>query len=207
MTGFVKQENSDMRTTQTDRRAGLVCALTALLLAAGVAGARAQNPPPPGQQTVTVDATPAPQPSFEIYGFAMLDIGHDFKQIHPDWSDTLRVTKLPKVADEFGEDNNTFAGVRQSRLGVRSSTPTDLGELKTIFEFELFGTGVDYGQTRSACATHRASSARFGAGQDLEPFRPDVFPNSLEYWGPTGMAFFRNVQVRWTPVKGRDTAT
>ncbi len=26
---------------------------------------------------------------------------------------------------------------------------------------------------------------------------PDVFPNSLEYWGPTGMVFFRNVQVRW----------
>ena len=25
---------------------------------------------------------------------------------------------------------------------------------------------------------------------------PDVFPNSLEYWGPTGMVFFRNVQVR-----------
>ena len=29
----------------------------------------------------------------------------------------------------------------------------------------------------------------------------DVFPNSLEYWGPTGMVFFRNVQVRWMPVK------
>ena len=30
---------------------------------------------------------------------------------------------------------------------------------------------------------------------------PDVFPNSLEYWGPTGMVLFRNVQVRWTPIK------
>ena len=24
----------------------------------------------------------------------MLDIGHDFKQIHPNWTDTMRVTKL-----------------------------------------------------------------------------------------------------------------
>ena len=32
---------------------------------------------------------------------------------------------------------------------------------------------------------------------------PDVFPNSLEYWGPTGMVFFRNVQVRWMPVQRR----
>ena len=30
----------------------------------------------------------------------------------------------------------------------------------------------------------------------------DVFPNSLEYWGPNGMVFFRNVQFRWTPIQG-----
>ena len=58
-------------------------------------------------------------PTFEVYGFAMLDIGHDFKQINPNWSDTMRVTRLPSFPNEFGEDNNTFAGVRQSRLGSR----------------------------------------------------------------------------------------
>ena len=31
---------------------------------------------------------------------------------------------------------------------------------------------------------------------------PDVFPNSLEYWGPNGMVFFRNVQLRWMPMQG-----
>ncbi|MCK7517823.1 MAG: hypothetical protein MZV64_08995 [Ignavibacteriales bacterium] len=30
----------------------------------------------------------------------------------------------------------------------------------------------------------------------------DVFPNSVEYWGPNGMAFFRNVQFRYMPIKG-----
>src|SRR5262249_25254765 len=30
----------------------------------------------------------------------------------------------------------------------------------------------------------------------------DVFPNSVEYWGPNGMPFFRNVQVRWMPIRG-----
>jgi hypothetical protein len=28
-----------------------------------------------------------------------------------------------------------------------------------------------------------------------------VFPNTVEYWGPSGMVFFRNVQVRWMPVR------
>ena len=29
----------------------------------------------------------------------------------------------------------------------------------------------------------------------------DVFPNSVEYWGPNGMVFFRNVQVRYMPIR------
>jgi len=157
-------------------------------------GSQAQ-PPPPG-------------PSLEIYGFAMLDIGHDFKQIDPDWSDTLRVTKLPSFENQFGRDNSTFAGVRQSRLGVRSSTPTTLGELKTTFKFELFGTGVDAGQTTFRLRHAYGELGKFGAGQTWSPFMdPDVFPNSLEYWGPTGMVFFRNVQVRWMPFHGNRSLT
>jgi hypothetical protein len=31
---------------------------------------------------------------------------------------------------------------------------------------------------------------------------PDVFPNSIEYWGPTGMVFFGNLHVRWMPIRG-----
>jgi len=27
----------------------------------------------------------------------------------------------------------------------------------------------------------------------------DVFPNTIDYWGPSGMVFYRNVQMRWTP--------
>ena len=156
-----------------------------------------------GVSRAAAQATTQTKPSFEIYGFAMLDIGHDFKQIDPNWSDTMRVTKLPSVEDEFGRDHSTFAGVRQSRLGVRSSAPTSLGELKTTFEFELFGTGVDEGQTTFRLRHAYGELGAFGAGQTWSPFMdPDVFPNSLEYWGPTGMVFFRNVQVRWMPVRG-----
>ena len=140
-------------------------------------------------------------PSMEIYGFAMLDIGHDFTSINPNWSDTMRVTRLPSFEDEFGKDHNTFAGVRQSRLGVRSTTPTSMGNLNTTFEFELFGVGVDEGQTTFRLRHAYGEVGQFGAGQTWSPFMdPDVFPNSLEYWGPTGLAWYRNVQVRWTPI-------
>jgi hypothetical protein len=148
----------------------------------------------------------ADKSTFEVYGFAMLDIGHDFKQINPNWYDTLRVTKLPSFEKEFGENHNTFAGVRQSRLGVRSATPTNLGNLNTIFEFELFGTGVDEGQTTFRLRHAWGELGGVGAGQTWSPFMdPDVFPNTIEYWGPTGMVFFRNVQLRWTPIAGERT--
>jgi hypothetical protein len=186
-----------MPRTRTNRRTGLIW-LTACLLIAGTSTARAQ------------DAQPKPEskPTFEIYGFAMLDIGHNFTQINPNWFDTMRVTRLNSFEDQFCCDNNTFAGVRQSRLGVRSSTPTSLGDLKTTFEFELFGTGVDEGQTTFRLRHAYGELGAFGAGQYWSPFMdPDVFPNSLEYWGPTGMVFFRNVQVRWMPIQGDTSLT
>ena len=136
----------------------------------------------------------------DITGFAMLDMGYQSNQSHPDWFDVVRPTKLPSFTDEFAPDGNWFAGVRQSRFGVRSSTPTEAGELKTIFEFELFGTGADAGQTTFRLRHAWGELGKFGAGQTWSPFMDiDVFPNSIEYWGPNGMVFFRNVQVRYTP--------
>ena len=172
--------------------------LVALLLAASASSLYAQGASQSGPT----------KPSAEVYGFAMLDIGHNFKTINPSWFDTMRVTKLPSSPGQFGEDNSTFAGVRQSRLGVRTTTPTDLGDLKTTFEFELFGVGVDEGQTTFRLRHAYGEIGAIGAGQYWSPFMdPDVFPNSLEYWGPTGMVFFRNVQLRWMPIRGDTSLT
>jgi hypothetical protein len=141
--------------------------------------------------------------TMDVYGFAMLDMGYQAKQNDPNWFDVLRPTKLPSFENEFGADGHFFAGVRQTRFGVKTSTPTSLGELKTQFEFELFGTGVDAGQTTFRLRHAYGELGQWGAGQTWSPFMDiDVFPNSVEYWGPNGMAFFRNVQVRWMPIKG-----
>jgi len=143
------------------------------------------------------------KPQFTIYGFAMLDMGFDTKQNDPAWFDVVRPTKLPSYENQFGKDGRWYAGVRQSRLGVKGTFPTDLGELKTTFEFEMFGVGVDAGQTTIRLRHAYGELGHFGAGQTWSPFMDiDVFPNSLEYWGPSGMVFFRNVQVRWMPIQG-----
>jgi hypothetical protein len=166
----------------------------------------------PGQGT-TAAATPAPPQAgrstrneeedkrLDIYGYTMLDMGYNFGNIDPAWFDVMRPTKLPAFPNEFGRDGVFFAGVRQTRFGVKGYFPTDLGEVKTIFEYELFGVGVDAGQTTFRLRHAWGELGQVGAGQTWSVFMdPDVFPNSLEYWGPNGMVFFRNVQLRWMPI-------
>lgn len=141
-------------------------------------------------------------PHLVISGHAMLDMGYQFGQSDPAWFDVLRPSKLPAFDNEFGEDGRFFASVRQSRLSFKGFAPTSLGELLGHFEFELFGTGVDEGQTTFRLRHAYAELGVLGAGQTWSPFMdPDVFPNSLEYWGPNGMVFFRNVQLRVMPVR------
>jgi hypothetical protein len=141
--------------------------------------------------------------TFDLYGFIMMDAGYDTKQVDPSWYDVLRVTKLPAFEDQFGADGNTFFSVRQTRFGVKTATPTDLGDFTTQFEWELFGTGVDAGQTTLRLRHAYGQLGKIGAGQTWSPFMDiDVFPNTLEYWGPSGMVFFRNVQLRFMPIQG-----
>ncbi len=166
----------------------------------------APSPAPSPAATQDPAATADAKPRLDIYGFAMLDSGFQFKQNDPNWYDVVRPTKLPSFENEFGEDGHYYAGVRQSRLGVKGFIPTSVGEIKTIFEFELFGTGVDAGQTTFRLRHAWGELGQIGAGQSWSPFMDiDVFPNSVEYWGPNGMVFFRNVQVRWTPWQKGDS--
>ena len=173
----------------------------ALLICGLSAGLAAQNNG--SDSTSKTNKNSQSQTKFELYGFIMLDGGYNADQIQGDWYDTVRPTKLPAFSGEFAPDGNWFYGVRQTRFGLKSSTPTSVGDLTTQFEFELFGTGVDAGQTTLRLRHAYGELGAFGAGQTWSPFMDiDVFPNSVEYWGPTGMAFFRNVQVRYMPIKG-----
>jgi len=141
--------------------------------------------------------------SLEIYGFAMTDFGYNFDQINPAWFDALRVTKLPVSKNEFGTNGNTYFSVRQTRFGVKGYTHTPAGELTAVFDFDLFGVGVDEGQTTMRVRNAYGELGRVLVGQANTPFMDgDVFPNTLEYWGPTGMVFFRNIQVRYAAMQG-----
>ena len=183
-----------------------VVQLVVLVLVTGPNALRAQTTQQDDEQVEAEEEaveTGDDKSRFELYGHVMTDVGYSGNQIDPDWFDVNRPTKLAAFEGEFGEGGETYFSVRQTRFGVKSWVPTKVGEMYAIFEFELFGVGDDAGQTTFRLRHAYGEIGQFGAGQTWSPFMDiDVFPNSLEYWGPSGMVFFRNIQVRWMPIKG-----
>jgi hypothetical protein len=169
------------------------------------------GPEPVPSPSATPAATQAPaaasdaKPRLDIYGFAMLDMGYQSKQNDPNWFDVVRPTKLPAFENQYGEDGHFFAGVRQSRLGVKGFIPTDVGESRPSSSSSCSAPVSTRGGRRSACATPGASWGRSGRAR-LEPVHGHRrLPELDQYWGPNGMVFFRNVQLRWTPWQKGDS--
>ncbi len=146
------------------------------------------------------------QKSFEIYGFAQLDYIQDFGRVNPDWEDTLRPSRIPTDDEQFGGDGQAMLSFKQSRLGVKATLPTAKGDINTKFEFDLYGVGSDAGETTIRLRHVYGEFGQILAGQTNSLFMDgDIFPNTIDYWGPAGMVFLRNPQIRWTPVKGDQT--
>jgi len=138
----------------------------------------------------------------EIYGQVMLDAIYDFKRVDPSWNATLRPSKIPVNCPGdagCGDDGETNLGVRQSSIGFRAFIPTSRGQLTTQLDFDMYNTGG--GSTEARLLNAWGELGWFGAGQYYSLFMDiDTFPNTIDYWGPSGMPFLRNPQVRVTPI-------
>ena len=142
----------------------------------------------------------------ELFGFAQGDIGFDFGRMNPQWFDVVRPTQLPSTPGEFGKNGNTFVSARQSRFGVRATKLTDYGDVKAVFDFDMFGVEPDAGQTTFRLLHAYGQFGQIIAGQVETPFMDlEVFPTILDYWGPSGMIFFSNVLVEWRPIEAGQT--
>jgi hypothetical protein len=145
-------------------------------------------------------APDADKARLEVYGQVMLDAIYDFKRMNPEWAATLRPSQIPIVCPGSagcGKEEAFIFSIRQSSLGFRSFIPTSMGIVKTDLAFDLFGTD---GGTNIHWLRAWAELNAWGVGQIDSNFMDiDVFPNTIDYWGPPGMVFVRNPQVRFTP--------
>jgi hypothetical protein len=162
----------------------------------------------PAQTRASAPDSQTKRPRIEFFGQLVTDGIYDFNVVDPEFYDVLRPTQLPAFEGEFGPDNHSYFSVRPTRFGVRTAIATKAGDVEGIFDWELFGTGPNSGRTMFSLARAYAELGNFGAGQFDTPFMDiDVFPNSLEFWGPTGIVFFHNVQFRYMPAQGDSRVT
>ena len=141
----------------------------------------------------------------EIYGQAMLDAIYDGKSVDPNWEATLRPSTIPVNCPPVGNDPGcgtkgvTTFSARQSTFGIKGFLPTDKGEITSQFEFDLFGSGADAGRTAFRLKQFWGAYGGFLAGYTNTLFMDnDVFPNTIDFWGPSGMIYLLDPQLRWT---------
>jgi len=147
------------------------------------------------------------KPTFEVYGFAQVDLIQDFQRVRPDWNATLRPTRIPTVEGLYGANGESIVSARQSRLGVRGSLPAGEYDLFARIEFDFFGLGEGRpdagGQNTLRLRQAYGSWGPLLGGLTASLFMDDDFwPTIIDYWGPAGMVFYRNVQIRYTPFTG-----
>jgi len=85
---------------------------------------------------------------------------------------------------------------------VKGFIPTTAGEIKTELSLDLFNGGT----TNSFRLLNAwAQLGNWSVGQYYTLFMNiDTFPNTIDYWGPNGMTFIRNPQLRYTMPFGKD---
>jgi hypothetical protein len=146
------------------------------------------------------------KPRLELYGAAQLDMIYDGQRMDPTWSAAFRPSKIPVNCPPVGFDPGcgsnglTTFSVRQSKFGAKGFLPTTDGEIKTQFEFDLFGQGANAGQTMFHLQQAWGFWGPILAGYTDSNFMDgSIFPNIIDYWGPSGMIFVKTPQLRWTP--------
>ena len=203
-----------VNTLEAEKKARTVPTVPSNAQAAVIRPVKTVPSPPPSTQGAPVVA-PNEKPvitvpgmrdaRLELYGAAQLDAIYDIKRVDPTWAATLRPSKIPVNCPPVGVDpgcgthGQTILSARQSIFGAKGFLPTEVGEIKTRFEFDLWGMGPEAGNTAFRLKYAWGSIGPFLAGYNDTVFMdPDVFPNTVDFWGPSGMIFLRDPQVRWT---------
>jgi DcaP outer membrane protein len=136
----------------------------------------------------------------EVSGKVQLDFIYDFKRVDPQWQTTLRPSTIPVNCPGdpgCGKDGQTVFSVRQTSVAFKGFVPTEVGEVKTEVSLDLFNVGG--ANTAFRLLNAWAELGAFGVGQYYTLFMNiDTFPNTIDYWGPSGMVFVRNPQIRYT---------
>ncbi len=141
---------------------------------------------------------PGTNTSMQIGGYAKLDMTFD---LNNDLGPTLADAAAAGSA-AANKQGNVRLHARQSRLFVKTWTPTDWGELATHLEVDFFGAGGNEVVTNSNTFRARHAYGRLGpvmAGQSWSTSLDlGSYAETLDFNGPAGTRFLRQALIRYT---------
>jgi hypothetical protein len=148
---------------------------------------------------------PGSETSVAIGGYVKLDAVFSNPSAGVDSKGDLSLdpTSIP-VGPTAGnsERNQVKFGARESRLFVKTNTPTTLGDLNTHVEFDFYGADGNESVSNSHGFRLRHAYGTLGhllAGQTWTNFmNPAAMPDTVDFGGPVGQIFDRQAQIRWT---------
>lgn len=131
--------------------------------------------------------------SIQVGGFVQVDAITDSNNIGS--KDSFVVSSIPTSGEAAGQSN---ISARQTRLFLRTSTPTALGAFVTHVEGDFFGPdGTDL-RLRHAYGQIGDKHQLLG-GQTWTTFMDaSVYPAIFDYQGPNGMVLVRQPMLRYT---------
>lgn len=188
-------------------------ALIGLALAASAAVAQTtEGQPVTGGSTPGSFRLPGSDTSVAIFGYVKLDAIYSSRSAGVgQLGDTFLFPSQIAVGTGAGdnEKKQLTLHARQSRLGVRTSTPSNWGPVSALIEFDLYGADGNESVSNSHSLRLRHAYGTIGnlsAGQFWTNFlNESAYPETLDFGGPVGEIFVRQAQVRWTqPFSGGD---
>lgn len=142
---------------------------------------------------------PGTDTSIRIGGYIKGDFFYD-ADVDP--GDTFNPDAIP--TDKEDPEGGLRFHAKQSRLFVGTSTPTRWGDFNTYLEGDFFGSQPDFGEVASNAGDLRLRHAygELGGlliGQTWTNFMQfHAYPTTVDFFGPTGLSFIRQGQLRYT---------
>ncbi|MBS62130.1 DcaP family trimeric outer membrane transporter [Salinisphaera sp.] len=146
----------------------------------------------------------------KIDGYFKFDAVYDFEDDH---GASLGPSDAIGTLDDKGTDRpgdaDLGATIKQTRLRLHTTTPTEYGDVGGYIEMDLYGQPYDSSFDGSVGPRVRRAYLTFGnwlIGRDWSTFSDFNYGTTLNFYGPQAQLFERQAQVRYTMDAGENTS-
>lgn len=176
--------------------------IAAAVSLASISAVHAAEPVVAGDEPGTFKI-PGSETSVGFYGYVHVDVIKDVNAGTKDWAydaGSIGIKNDPSTVNNDSREGKLNVTAQTSRFGFRSSTPTEIGKIRTVLEGDFVGSTF---RLRHAYGDLSSTWGSVLAGQYWTLFRSaEAIPETVDFNGQGSVASGRKPQVRYTTAAG-----